>query len=533
MFTSIIITAMPIHFINDARLPSAYQEVGYIEGNWTQWIDTWVTPKSNTKSQIKFRNLWVTWDVIYWMNDWNDNADYRLFNYNSQIYWDLKDQRAYGSTCSANTDYEFEIWNNYVKNVWWSSNLVSWNTVSWYTWSSSIKLNKSKNSWNVSSNRRYYVKIWEWNTQIRNMIPCYRKSDNVIWMYDTVNNQFYTNSWTGTFTKWANATQENLSRLYIWDKLIVWGECWYNFQWQLDLKSDTFWRPFHIFHKIWNDFVSLNSDMAQYPTIYWIRVDANWNILKSNAVSSPIRYSWYPNWSLHPVNKTIFIRSEWDWWVYNYDTDNLTIWSLVMNYWSWYWNSYCVSSDWKLIAYWWNEVNTSQKYIIVNWTSYWSMNNRPWASWSWNSVNCIDDNWNIYVQLRNTTWIYKCRVDSNRALQYTKIWDAQSWYGISNGQSSDFPVIIWSWWFQIWKDWQLSSVYSRSRSRSERHWTWIWNYVCITDNGSWYTDIYIFKTTDLSNPIYTNTISYEVQVWWYPWMNWFILSWPWRTYFLH
>jgi hypothetical protein len=38
VFTSIIITAMPIHFINDIRLPDAYQEVEYIQSSGTQYL---------------------------------------------------------------------------------------------------------------------------------------------------------------------------------------------------------------------------------------------------------------------------------------------------------------------------------------------------------------------------------------------------------------------------------------------------------------------------------------------------------------
>ena len=38
-------------------------------------------------------------------------------------------------------------------------------------------------------------------TPIRNFVPCYRKSDNVIGLYDTVEGVFYTNAGTGSFTK--------------------------------------------------------------------------------------------------------------------------------------------------------------------------------------------------------------------------------------------------------------------------------------------------------------------------------------------
>ena len=41
-------------------------------------------------------------------------------------------------------------------------------------------------------------------TEILNLVPCYRKSDNEIGMYDLVNDTFYTNAGTGTFTKGAD-----------------------------------------------------------------------------------------------------------------------------------------------------------------------------------------------------------------------------------------------------------------------------------------------------------------------------------------
>lgn len=51
----------------------------------------------------------------------------------------------------------------------------------------------------LCKSRIYYVKIWDDTTLIRNYIPCYRKLDNVIGMYDIVNNVFYTNQGTGEF----------------------------------------------------------------------------------------------------------------------------------------------------------------------------------------------------------------------------------------------------------------------------------------------------------------------------------------------
>lgn len=44
------------------------------------------------------------------------------------------------------------------------------------------------------------VKITNGTNVIRNFIPCYRKSDNEVGLYDLVNDVFYTNQGTGSFT---------------------------------------------------------------------------------------------------------------------------------------------------------------------------------------------------------------------------------------------------------------------------------------------------------------------------------------------
>lgn len=47
----------------------------------------------------------------------------------------------------------------------------------------------------------YSCNVYKDNIKILDLIPCYRKSDNEIGMYDTVSQTFYTNQGTGTFTK--------------------------------------------------------------------------------------------------------------------------------------------------------------------------------------------------------------------------------------------------------------------------------------------------------------------------------------------
>lgn len=55
-----------------------------------------------------------------------------------------------------------------------------------------------------SAVRAKSFKITDDNNLVRDFIPCYRKSDNEIGMYDVINDVFYTNQGTGTFTKGAD-----------------------------------------------------------------------------------------------------------------------------------------------------------------------------------------------------------------------------------------------------------------------------------------------------------------------------------------
>lgn len=50
----------------------------------------------------------------------------------------------------------------------------------------------------------YSCKVFKSGVAVLDLYPCYRKSDGVIGLYDTVNDRFYTNNGTGTFEKGAD-----------------------------------------------------------------------------------------------------------------------------------------------------------------------------------------------------------------------------------------------------------------------------------------------------------------------------------------
>jgi len=200
-----------------SRLPSAYQEVKYIENSWiTQYINTWIIPTSNTKVELKINiTQFVSWGTdaaVYWV--WNYNNSTWRFNL---WYWangwlgfwyGNNNWGNYKTALSLNTDAVIE---NYISS-WTVYNVVNWvsKTYSWASFSTDSysmiifwRKTPSDNDLRLQY-KLYYFQIYESWTLVRDFVPCYRKSDKVIWLYDLVNNQFYTNAWTGTFTKWWN-----------------------------------------------------------------------------------------------------------------------------------------------------------------------------------------------------------------------------------------------------------------------------------------------------------------------------------------
>lgn len=196
-------------YIGEYEFKTKYQEVEYIQSSWTQWLNTWFTPNSNTKVQVKFALITNSWymDVGYLSGtDLNDRRLFMAYGTNKWTvdvpWWSGSGNRLSWWVWSIGTTEEIEFWNFYIKNM--ANGTTYTATAVTFTWISTIKLCRNELQSLTNSDRFYYVKIFDGGTLVRDLKPCYRKSDNVIWMYDLVNNQFYTNSWTWTFTKWPD-----------------------------------------------------------------------------------------------------------------------------------------------------------------------------------------------------------------------------------------------------------------------------------------------------------------------------------------
>ena len=201
------------------RLPNEYQEVEYIESTGTQCIDTGIplnqyrkcemefSPTSigtmqiidggytNTLEQDDIRNyLRIDSDGMLNLQYAGSNTSYKLSSV--VIASNTKYAISYkmlASSCSLTvngTEYSNLIGVTLITNgnnvFLFGESFKDKNLTKTYEASALIKL--------------YTAKYYDSNgILIRNFIPCYRKLDNEIGLYDLVNNVFYTNAGTGVF----------------------------------------------------------------------------------------------------------------------------------------------------------------------------------------------------------------------------------------------------------------------------------------------------------------------------------------------
>lgn len=194
---------------SNARLPKWFQEVKYIQSNWTQVIRLWSSWNSNYKTEAVLQKTWTV-DVFYGIRN-NTNYNRYWFRWTDSwttFWWTTGSYSSITSTWKAldNDIHNITLYNGSLTIDWTSYAVTNTNNISfsrglvlfWYC------SDVDNNYYAFSSMRLYSFKAYNWTTLLYDLVPCYRKSDSVIWLYDLVNGVFYTNSWTGTFTKWPN-----------------------------------------------------------------------------------------------------------------------------------------------------------------------------------------------------------------------------------------------------------------------------------------------------------------------------------------
>ena len=195
-------------------LPDAYQEVEYIESFGTEYILTDVIPTASTGFECTFYTKSI------FTNSSNFGAVFgsRLGSKANELQITTFEQYASndGTFRYGNLEYDAGI-HKEVKETISLHNLVYTNpagatrNVSSFTWSGNekpITLFALNNNGSITQGGRgcriYEMRFYNGDVLTREYVPCYRKSDNVIGMYETITDTFLVNAGTGAFVKGDN-----------------------------------------------------------------------------------------------------------------------------------------------------------------------------------------------------------------------------------------------------------------------------------------------------------------------------------------
>jgi hypothetical protein len=202
---------------NVYELPSGYQKVEYISTNTTtgQYIDTGVIPSyvNGTKVQIDFAPsaLGNRYALLATYNNGDGQMSIEIATNNKfRMYWNgggLDLHSTNNVTTSRNTAYLEYKDSKYYMNVNGTVVSGSYAATTVPNYSMFMFLDRAKRTTTFTKPLKIYgCKIWVGNEMKANFVPCYRKSDSVIGMFDIVTNTFFPNKGTGSFTKGANVS---------------------------------------------------------------------------------------------------------------------------------------------------------------------------------------------------------------------------------------------------------------------------------------------------------------------------------------
>lgn len=218
------------------NLPEEYQQVEYIESSGTQYIDTnMVADSNNIETIIKFEpksitgNMWLggsdAADVTVVEKDnteteeEGDTITETIINgktYSSLPYIENNVMKFYAGTSENIYSEEIELskWYKVSQKYGEKTLQIFVNDEDAYKYSGNFEgtIQNGENLWLFANNSKANdfgyssIRVKEFKYIINDMVsmdlvPCYRKADNVIGMYDIVTGTFFTNSGTGNFTK--------------------------------------------------------------------------------------------------------------------------------------------------------------------------------------------------------------------------------------------------------------------------------------------------------------------------------------------
>ena len=190
---------------NGDALPAEYQQVEYIQSSGTQYIDTGYKANQDTSIHMNVSSTSTANQAFYCSRSGLSSNTFSCFIVSNYVRHDYcTSQTATSLKATTNSNYNIYASKN---QLYINGTLLNTATEAKFTASYNMYLGASfdgSNTGNFLIGKIYSCSIWDDDTLVRDFIPCYRKSDNVVGLYDRVTNTFFTNAGTGTFTKGAN-----------------------------------------------------------------------------------------------------------------------------------------------------------------------------------------------------------------------------------------------------------------------------------------------------------------------------------------
>ena len=200
----------------EVRLPGAYTELEYLEGNGTQYINTGVILTSdNVTYQWTGKDNYMTASSTLFGTEEEINGNRIIAG---TLYGNNSSRNGYvGTTAGRDVGYvssdgNFHNWSWVIKpdhtaylikdsallsQIEWSGTLPKSTTVLLYA--NRVALRGQVYIGQYASVALKYFKITDNGNLVFNGVPAKRNSDNVAGMYDTVTKTFFTNAGTGSF----------------------------------------------------------------------------------------------------------------------------------------------------------------------------------------------------------------------------------------------------------------------------------------------------------------------------------------------
>ncbi len=182
---------------------SPYQRVEYIRSDGTQCIMMDIAPDNTTGLYARMSSQDVSTDFVYFGSKGSGNSRFWIGNTGGTLYYGWNTYTASSSRPSITKDVVFTLSMNYLndrKHIFNDSTVVASNigTLASNPYNLFIFGGNNSTNGNCTPSGKNKITIYEFKISrgsevIANLIPCYRKSDNVAGLYDIVNGKFYSN----------------------------------------------------------------------------------------------------------------------------------------------------------------------------------------------------------------------------------------------------------------------------------------------------------------------------------------------------